>query len=727
MNQQKHFVPVLVGILGLTSLCIVLGTAGNTDSATAEPVEPKVEFVETGQIEEQVVENDSSHQFVAVDEVVVEAEDDIDQSTEFSAVDFYGRDLLAGHLIIVDPDSDLWDPELDCPDEDVWSGEEYVDPFAALEKEMVFWQEAIDITFDDLQLPGTEITTHVVQESQPEVAPEQEIAFQTDFDLEANFAELEWVPEMDETLELCEETVADDSFAEVNEDSLWQILVDEYGFQEFPIDLDQVTPEVDPLDVVLAENDAGSVEFDLPEDSMEAFADGIEIPENFFDSVEEMIAAEESFEVVEELAEVPVVDVEVLEESTEVLEVASDVVTETIEAEVDSTEVSSASTLIDEENRVADLRRYATDDIHRSNWKRALDELRELVTLRPYHADYHMTLGLIHRRLKDELGDDAHLEEAVRKYEEYSQFGGQEAIACLLLAEAHAASGDRETAFQFLERAASYGMNIARAVQQFPVLKKYTNDTRFVRSSLRLERYTLASVMTRDPFTGPWSQGENHDQRVFLGPFPIQQQQESLATAREAMAKVEYALRNRDESAAMDAYGIIEEIGSTVARFDQPELAGELRSIMERLDEVEEGIEQIRVTYLYEQARSKMEKMKKAFGEHNFANIDRLHGEVTSLAFSIDELGDSYSTASTLVVQAADQLQQRSSIVREFLSKEIHIEGVVVADEGSHAIIGGRWVPEGGQVFDGRLDQILRDRVVILYKGERITHRFSRF
>jgi tetratricopeptide (TPR) repeat protein len=396
-------------------------------------------------------------------------------------------------------------------------------------------------------------------------------------------------------------------------------------------------------------------------------------------------------------------------------------------ADSEVVEESSVANLLAEENRIADLRRYSVDDIYRSNWKRALDEIRELVTLRPYHADYHMTLGLVHRRLEDVIQDGSHLQEAMRKYEEYSEFGGEEAIASLLLAEAHAVNNDRPRAFEFLERAASNGMNIARAVQQFPLLEKYTRDTRFVRTALRLERYTLATVVSRDPFTGPWRIGTEQDETIFIGPFTKQQQQQFLATAREAMARVEYALRNRDEVAAMEAYGQIEEISSTVARFDQPELAGELRSIMERLDEVEDGIEQIRVTYLYEQARSKMASMKKSFEEQDFVMVDRLHGEVCSMAFSIEELGNSYSTAATLVVQAADQLQQRSNIVREFLAKNVTVAGVVVAPEGSHAIIDGHWVPEGGDVFEGRLDQILRDRVVILYKGERIIQKFSRF
>ena len=439
------------------------------------------------------------------------------------------------------------------------------------------------------------------------------------------------------------------------------------------------------------------------------------------------VHVEDTLETVSEVVEFPIESFDIVEEVVEFTEEAYEPTEEVLETTHSSSESRSATSLLAEEVRVADLRRFSTDDIRRSNWNRALDEIRELVTLRPYHADYHITLGLVHRNLEDQFQDGSHLQEAIRKYEEYAEFGGEEAIASLLLAEAHAASGDRQTAFEFLERAASHGMNIARAVQQFPVLEKYTRDTRFVRSSLRLERYALSSVMSRDPFTGPWSRSGHHNETVFIGPLSIEEQREALADARQAMARVEYALRNRDESAAMESYAVIEKIGSTVARFDQPELAGELRSILERLDEVEDGIDKIRVTYLYEQARSKMQSMKKAFEEHDFTIVDRLHGEVSSLAFSIEEMGDSYRTASTLVVQAADQLQQRSDIVREFLAKNLSVEGVVVSDDGSHAIIDGRWVLEGGDVLDGRLDLILRDRVVILYKGERITHRFSRF
>lgn len=398
-----------------------------------------------------------------------------------------------------------------------------------------------------------------------------------------------------------------------------------------------------------------------------------------------------------------------------------------VDPEISTDRAGSATSALEEEARVSDLRRYSSDDIHRKNWNRALNEIRELVTLRPYHADFHLTLGLIHRRLEGVNPGGIHLEEAIRKYEEYTDFGGEDAIAALLMAEAYAHVGDRDGAFLNLERAASYGMNISRAVQQFPALKKFTSDTRFVRAALRLERYNLSNIVSRDPFTGPWNRLGSGPQAPRVGPLEPLQQSELLAEAREAMARIEYAIRNNDQVAAMEAYGVIETIGESIARFDQPEFSTELRSIMDRLDDFEEGIDKIRVAYLYAQAISKLEAMKVAFSEQDFDLVHRMHGEILSIGQDIGQAGESYNAASVLVIQAADQLLQRSETVREFLAKEVSVEGVVMAPEGSHAIINGNLIPEGGQIHDGLLEKVLSDRVIFRYRGEQISHKFGRF
>jgi len=419
--------------------------------------------------------------------------------------------------------------------------------------------------------------------------------------------------------------------------------------------------------------------------------------------------------------------------ATVVADVAADSSTDLVDqqssnvTEDEQDETSAIVSGLEIDAQVTNLRRYSSDDIHRKNWSRALKELEELVTLRPYHADYHLTLGLIHRRMEGIHKDGIHLEEALRKYEEYADFGGEDAIAALLTAEAFAHQNHREEAFQQLEKAASYGMNIARAVQQFPSLKSYTSDTRFVRAALRLERYNLSVVVARDPFTGPWSQVRSTPGAQRMGPLEVAEQNEFLAEARTAMRLIEYALRNGDQVSAMEAYAKIEEVGSHLNRFDVPELSSELRSILERLDELEEGIDQIRVAYLYEQARSMMESMRVSFEEQQFDLVNQTHGEVVAIAQDISMMGESYQAASSLVIQAADQFQQRSDIVREFLAKNVSVEGVVVAEDGSHAIINAELIAEGGQVLDGVLESVQRDRVVILYRGEQITHKFGRF
>jgi len=708
VNQQKHLLPILVGIFGLLIFGFNIDEVRAPESVKADSTEASIEQIEI-----------SLEGTVDFDPDATDPMTEVSAENTFPAVENVLSDEWSG---IEDPESYQWYQDPDCPDELAWAGEEVVDPFNDPHDEFDFWNESVEFHPDDLDRTEIDLVVEdvgvqeTINSNDYADLSEQGIEFITEFFEQASHVDIDATQPEDPLFSDSQKDtdVGQDTVEEVQQ----QFLEETQDFDESSVF--DATPTVDEISVL--------EEFDIDFGLSDLEVDPVVVTE-LESVIEESVAVHvaDTLETVVEVVESAIESFDIVEEVVEFTEQAYEPAEEVVETTHSSSESRSATSLLEEEVRVADLRRFSTDDIHRSNWNRALDKLRELVTLRPYHADYHITLGLVHRNLEDQFQDGAHLQEAIRKYEEYAEFGGEEAIASLLLAEAHAASGDRQTAFEFLERAASHGMNIARAVQQFPVLEKFTRDTRFVRSSLRLERYALSSVMSRDPFTGPWSRSGYHSETVFIGPLSIEEQREALADARQAMARVEYALRNRDESAAMESYGVIEKIGSTVARFDQPELAGELRSILERLDEVEEGIDQIRVTYLYEQARSKMQSMKKAFEEHDFTIVDRLHGEVSSLAFSIEEMGDSYRTASTLVVQAADQLQQRSDIVREFLAKNLSVEGVVVSEEGSHAIIDGRWVREGGDVLDGRLDLILRDRVVILYKGERITHRFSRF
>lgn len=381
----------------------------------------------------------------------------------------------------------------------------------------------------------------------------------------------------------------------------------------------------------------------------------------------------------------------------------------------------------EEDRRIADLSKACEEHLRRGQWKRAFEGLSELVTLRPYNADYHLTLGLVHRRLDSLESGHGHLEEAAAKFQEYIDYGGQEAIAYLLLAETSAASGNDEDVYRHLDEAASRGMNIARAVGQFPALSRFTSDTRFVRSALKLERYLLDDGIHRDPFTAPWKGTGTADVGSDFSYLEIEDQRSLLNTAREAISQVEFSVRNGEHKTAADAYKVIMEITEESKRFDQPELAAELKAIGDRLQDLEDGVVEIRVRHLYEESRVRLDRMKRAFADQDFATVNRLHTEIQRFARDIEESGESYMTTSTLVSMAATQLRDRSDVVREFLSRAIEIDGVAISAEGSHAIVDGEWVALGGEIQGAVLQEVHQDRLVFLFEGEMIERRFGRF
>ena len=200
-----------------------------------------------------------------------------------------------------------------------------------------------------------------------------------------------------------------------------------------------------------------------------------------------------------------------------------------------------------------------------------------------------------------------------------------------------------------------------------------------------------------------------------------------LNEAREAISRVEFSVRNGEHGTAADAYKVIMEITEESKRFDQPELAAELKAIGERLQDLEDGVAEIRVRHLYEESRARLDRMKRAFADNDFETVNRLHSEIQRFARDIEESGETYATTSTLVSMAATQLRDRSDVVREFLSRSIEIDGVAISAEGSHAIVDGEWVALGGEIQGAVLQEVHRDRLVFLFEGEMIERRFGRF
>ena len=381
------------------------------------------------------------------------------------------------------------------------------------------------------------------------------------------------------------------------------------------------------------------------------------------------------------------------------------------------------------ERRVTELSRHVKEDIARSNWDRARRNLSELVSLRKYSADFQVTLGLVYRQL-------GNLPEARRKYRDFVEANGNPALASLLLAESFAQDGQREKAFEHLEKAAEEGMNVMRAASQFPALEPYTADTQFIRLALRLEHYELQTTSRgRDPFTPNSPTTGPEDAVPFTTKWSRLQQEGVLAQARDDLKRIEFSLRSQNEDAAMHSYRELQKKVPYVEYLSEPDLAAEFRAILDRLSEIEELIKGLKLTYLYDQAKSEIENMERAFRNRDFPLVDKMRAEVESLARDMESTDSSFVEVSDTVRKVADNWVNRARTWRDFNSRELKVQGIII-DQGmnesgepgdSFAIIDNRTYRIGDVYDDMQVIQVEPNQVWFAFRGEKIPLVFRRY
>ena len=384
------------------------------------------------------------------------------------------------------------------------------------------------------------------------------------------------------------------------------------------------------------------------------------------------------------------------------------------------------------ERRVSELRRHVKEDIARSNWDRARRNLSELVSLRKYSADFQVTLGLVYRQL-------GNLPEARRKYRDFVEANGNPALAALLLAESFAQDGQRDKAFEHLEKAAEEGMNVMRAASQFPALKPYTADTQFIRLALRLEHYELQSASRiRDPFT-PNSASTELTSDVFNPTRWARPQQEViLAQARDDLKRIEFSLRSQNEEAAMHSYRELQKKVPYVEHLTEPDLAAEFRAILDRLSEIEELIKGLKLTYLYDQAKAEIENMERAFRNRDFPLVDKMRSEVEGLAREMETTDSTFVEVSDTVRKVADSWVNRARTWRDFNSRELKVQGIII-DQGTGAVVNDGKVGDSFAIIDNRtyrvgdvyddmqVIQVEPNQVWFAFRGEKIPLVFRRY
>ncbi len=372
------------------------------------------------------------------------------------------------------------------------------------------------------------------------------------------------------------------------------------------------------------------------------------------------------------------------------------------------------------ERRIQELRRHVKDDVSRGNWDRARRNLGELVTIRKFEADYQVTLGLVFRRL-------GNLPEARRKYRDYIETNGNLALASLLIAESFAQEGQSDKALEHLEKAAEGGMNVMRAAGQFPALAPFTTDTRFIRLALKLEHYEVQNAGVADPFT-PRSGKAVIVSTVDLNRKWSRAQQETILTqARDDLKRIEFALRSQNEDGAMQSYKKLQEKVPYIEHFTEPDLAAEFRSILDRLQKIEELIQGLRLTYLYDEVRSEIEKMERAFRNRDFPLVDKIRTGVESLVRDMEKTDSSFVEVTDQVRKISDRWVERARTWREFNAREIEIQGIIIADGDAFAIINDRIHRVGDMFEDMRVMKIEPNQVWFAFRGEQIPLVFRRY
>ena len=278
-------------------------------------------------------------------------------------------------------------------------------------------------------------------------------------------------------------------------------------------------------------------------------------------------------------------------------------------AAVQSGEESEGNAETRENTRKAkELMRLAIQNIEKKRISEAKKNLNDLITLKPYEADYHLALGLCFRQEK-------RYKDAAKKYQDVLDLGGPRSLVNLLLAEVSAEAGEKEKVFEYLKEAAVGGRNIVHDVQNLPLLDKYKGDTEFIKLALYLEKFEVVSKRTQDPFTNPFPASQPtappKGPAAPTGPQTLTpaEQTNMLNEARRLYEKVQWYIKLEDEDKAMENYIKLRELVEKRELITLPKIANDFRILIGRMETLETQIEGIRLKYYWNQAQARLKDL----------------------------------------------------------------------------------------------------------------------
>ncbi len=386
--------------------------------------------------------------------------------------------------------------------------------------------------------------------------------------------------------------------------------------------------------------------------------------------------------------------------------------------------------------QVRDLQRRAQANFQRGGAR--LEEARrnivELINVQPYVAGYHLALALVLRR-------EGRTDEEFRKLKDVLDLNGPEQIVHLLVAEYHMLKQQRTEAFASLRKAAECGMKISDAVAKLPPLQNLRNDTEFVKLTLELESFTLRTDLTtakfHDPFipSAKWRPVKElkkaKGKEVEDITYTQQQQAQLLVDAKASLEAISAYLNSAqpDEKKIMEHYKSLEQIIAQKKLFTVPRFQREVVLVEQKLDEIKTQLEEVRLKDFYEQAKGKLAEMKEAFNDNDYTAVEDLAKQIKAVADAMTAANVRFKTIADQVTAIAVNWQARAQIRREFSKKDLRIHGIVIGEPGSTAyvIINNKLLREGDHGVDFAIDKIEHNRVVFVYKGEKIGSVFRRY
>jgi hypothetical protein len=387
--------------------------------------------------------------------------------------------------------------------------------------------------------------------------------------------------------------------------------------------------------------------------------------------------------------------------------------------------------------QIRDLQRRAQANFQRggARLEEARRNITDLVNLQPYVAGYHLALALVLRK-------EGRTDEEFRKLKDVLDLNGPEQIVHLLVAEYHMLKNQRADAFASLRKAAESGMKISDAVAKLPPLQNLRNDTEFVKLTLELESFKLKgdsnAAKFHDPFVPSAKWRPAKEQKKTKGKeaaedltYTQQQQAQLLINAKASLEAISAHLNSAqpDEKKIMEHYKILEGIIVQKKLFTVPRFQREVVLLEQKLDEIKTQLEEVRLKDFYEQAKGKLAEIKEAFNDNDYTAVEDLTKQVKGIAEAMAAANVRFKTIADQITTIAANWQGRAQIRREFSKKDLRIHGIVIGDPGSasYVIINNKLLREGDRGADFAVEKIEHNRVVFVYKGEKIGSVFRRY